>query len=210
MLAIAGSASVATSRAWTRAPDKRVWPEVEDLAFLRAFSWDVLTAALCSPVQGSAAHTCRTLRFRGRVLSRIGGAWGCTRHALKRNHRSVRQGVAPTFGSAHQAATDGVRIVVLGGIDGGRSGSRPRRSSHSTPSTRMSSDTDKQTVTVGFAGSELASPPGEPTAALHTVALSRLQHHPETRAYATRRTAEGKTQRDIKRCLKRAVAREIY
>jgi SAM-dependent methyltransferase len=76
MLAIAGSASVATSRAWTRAPDKRVWPEVEDLAFLRAFSWDVLTAALCSPVQGSAAHTYRTLRFRGRVLSRIGGVWG--------------------------------------------------------------------------------------------------------------------------------------
>ncbi len=46
--------------------------------------------------------------------------------------------------------------------------------------------------------------------ALHTVALSRLQHHPETKAYATRRTAEGKTRRDIKRCLKRAIAREIY
>jgi transposase len=46
--------------------------------------------------------------------------------------------------------------------------------------------------------------------ALHTVALSRLQHHPETRAYAARRTAEGKTRRDIKRCLKRAIAREIY
>jgi transposase len=46
--------------------------------------------------------------------------------------------------------------------------------------------------------------------ALHTVALSRLQHHPETRAYAARRTAEGKTGRDIKRCLKRAIAREIF
>ena len=40
--------------------------------------------------------------------------------------------------------------------------------------------------------------------------LSRLQHHPETRAYAARRTTEGKTRRDIKRCLKRAIAREIY
>jgi len=28
--------------------------------------------------------------------------------------------------------------------------------------------------------------------------------------YAARRTAEGKTRRDIKRCLKRAIAREIY
>lgn len=46
--------------------------------------------------------------------------------------------------------------------------------------------------------------------ALHTVALSRLQHHPETKAYAARRTAEGKTRRDIKRCLKRAIAREIF
>lgn len=46
--------------------------------------------------------------------------------------------------------------------------------------------------------------------ALHTVALSRLQHHAETKAYAARRTAEGKSPRDIKRCLKRAIAREIY
>ena len=47
-------------------------------------------------------------------------------------------------------------------------------------------------------------------AALHTVALSRLQHHAPTRAYTARRTAEGKSSRDIKRCLKRAIAREIY
>ena len=46
--------------------------------------------------------------------------------------------------------------------------------------------------------------------ALHTVALSRLQHHPETKAYAARRTTQGKTTREIKRCLKRAIAREIY
>jgi transposase len=46
--------------------------------------------------------------------------------------------------------------------------------------------------------------------ALHTVALSRLQHHPETRAYAARRTTEGRTPREIKRCIKRAIAREIY
>ncbi|MET9023977.1 IS110 family transposase [Actinopolymorpha sp. NPDC004070] len=46
--------------------------------------------------------------------------------------------------------------------------------------------------------------------ALHTVALSRLQHHAPTKAYASRRTTEGKTPREIKRCLKRAIAREIY
>jgi transposase len=46
--------------------------------------------------------------------------------------------------------------------------------------------------------------------ALHTVALSRLQHHEPTKAYATKREREGKTPREIKRGLKRAIAREIY
>jgi transposase len=46
--------------------------------------------------------------------------------------------------------------------------------------------------------------------ALHTVVLSRLAHHPETRAYAARRKAEGKTPREIKRCLKRHLARRVF
>jgi hypothetical protein len=46
--------------------------------------------------------------------------------------------------------------------------------------------------------------------ALHTIALSRLLHDPDTRAYAERRRAEGKTDREIKRCLKRYIARQLY
>lgn len=46
--------------------------------------------------------------------------------------------------------------------------------------------------------------------ALHTIVLTRLAHDPETRAYAERRRAEGKTRREIIRCLKRAVARRLY
>lgn len=46
--------------------------------------------------------------------------------------------------------------------------------------------------------------------ALHTIVLSRLTHDPDTKAYAARRTAEGKTPREIKRCLKRALARRLY
>jgi transposase len=46
--------------------------------------------------------------------------------------------------------------------------------------------------------------------ALHTVVHSRLQRDPHTRAYAERRRAEGKTDREIKRCLKRYVARQLY
>ena len=46
--------------------------------------------------------------------------------------------------------------------------------------------------------------------ALHTVVLTRLQRDDRTRAYAARRRAEGKTDREIKRCLKRYTARELY
>ncbi|MGE3835083.1 MAG: transposase, partial [Acidimicrobiia bacterium] len=46
--------------------------------------------------------------------------------------------------------------------------------------------------------------------ALHVIVLSRLRYDPATRAYAERRRAEGKTDRDIKRCLKRYIARHLY
>lgn len=46
--------------------------------------------------------------------------------------------------------------------------------------------------------------------ALHTIALSRLRFDPDTRAYAENRQAQGKTDREIKRCLKRYIARQLY
>jgi transposase len=46
--------------------------------------------------------------------------------------------------------------------------------------------------------------------AIHTIALTRIRSCPRTRAYIERRTAEGKTPREIRRCLKRYIARELY
>jgi transposase len=46
--------------------------------------------------------------------------------------------------------------------------------------------------------------------ALHLVVLTRLRYDPATRAYAQRRQAEGKTNREIRRCLVRYVARQLY
>jgi hypothetical protein len=40
--------------------------------------------------------------------------------------------------------------------------------------------------------------------------MTRLAHDPRTKAYAARRTAEGKTKKEIIRCLKRYIAREVY
>jgi len=46
--------------------------------------------------------------------------------------------------------------------------------------------------------------------ALHRIVLCRLRWDPRTRAYAQRRTTEGMTNKEIIRCLKRYVAREVY
>ncbi|MCY0924515.1 IS110 family transposase [Streptomyces sp. H27-G5] len=46
--------------------------------------------------------------------------------------------------------------------------------------------------------------------ALHTIVLVRMKYDQRTRDYVTRRTAQGMSKKDIIRCLKRFVAREIY
>jgi transposase len=46
--------------------------------------------------------------------------------------------------------------------------------------------------------------------ALHTFVTTRLRDDPDTIAYVARRTAEGKTKPEIRRCLKRYVARDLY
>ena len=46
--------------------------------------------------------------------------------------------------------------------------------------------------------------------ALHRIALVRLATDPDTRAYAEKRIAEGKSKKDILRCLKRAIARQVF
>jgi transposase len=46
--------------------------------------------------------------------------------------------------------------------------------------------------------------------ALFTIVLVRMRHHRPTRTYVARRITEGKTRKDIMRCLKRFVAREVF
>lgn len=47
-------------------------------------------------------------------------------------------------------------------------------------------------------------------ASLYRVVIGRMRRHPSTLDYVRRRTAEGKAKREIIRCLKRFVAREIF
>lgn len=46
--------------------------------------------------------------------------------------------------------------------------------------------------------------------ALHLVALTRMTYDPETRKYVEKRRAEGRTDREIRRCIKRYLARRVH
>jgi hypothetical protein len=46
--------------------------------------------------------------------------------------------------------------------------------------------------------------------ALWRIAMSRLAHNQATQTYAARRRAEGKSDKEILRCLKRYIAREVF
>jgi transposase len=50
----------------------------------------------------------------------------------------------------------------------------------------------------------------EANRALYVVALNRMRRDLRTQSYVTKRTAEGKSKREIIRCLKRYIAREVY
>lgn len=67
-------------------------------------------------------------------------------------------------------------------------------------------------VASGKRGRYRLNPGGDRQAnrALHLIAVCRLRYCPKTRAYAERRTTEGKTKKEIMRCLKRYIAREVH
>ncbi len=46
--------------------------------------------------------------------------------------------------------------------------------------------------------------------ALHTIVMVRMRQDPQTIEYVQRRVAQGKSTREIKRCLKRYVARQLF
>jgi transposase len=46
--------------------------------------------------------------------------------------------------------------------------------------------------------------------AIHVIAVTRMRCHPATIAYVQRRRADGKTDKEIRRCIKRYIARHLY
>jgi transposase len=48
-----------------------------------------------------------------------------------------------------------------------------------------------------------------PNSAIHTIAVTCMRCCPTTKDYVARRTAEGGSSREIRRCVKRYIAREL-
>lgn len=46
--------------------------------------------------------------------------------------------------------------------------------------------------------------------ALHYIAITRMSRHPATKAYLEKRIGEGRTRREVRRCIKRYLARHLY
>ncbi|MDQ3764652.1 MAG: IS110 family transposase, partial [Actinomycetota bacterium] len=46
--------------------------------------------------------------------------------------------------------------------------------------------------------------------AIHVIATTRMRTDPATQVYLARRRAQGKSDREIRRCLKRYIARQLF
>ena len=113
--------------------------------------------------------------------------------------------VAPTLKAAHGIATGtAAEMLILVGDDPERIRSEAAfaKLCSACPIPASSGKTIRYQLNRG--GNRQAN------AALYRVVIVRLRSHPPTLAYMQRRLAEGLTKREIIRCLKRFVAREIY
>ncbi len=83
---------------------------------------------------------------------------------------------------------------------------------HSEAACAMLSGTAPVPVSSGRTGRHRLNRPGDRqlNRALQVTAVSRMRGHPATQAYVQRRRAEGKTDREIRRCIKRYLARHLY
>ena len=120
---------------------------------------------------------------------------------LKRLTRSVAPTLANTFGVGTSTAAT-LLVAVGSNTDRLRNEAAFASLCGVNPIPASSGKTNRHRLNRG--GDRQAN------AALHRIVIVRLCHDPRTQAYMRRRTSEGMSKRDVIRCLKRYVAREIY
>ena len=165
-------------------------------------------AAVCARLRPDAdrladpAQAAKTaLRSLGRRIARLGAEAA----DLERRLDGLVAAAAPTTLSrlgcgTHHTAT----LLVAAGenIDRLGSGASFAHLCAAAPDPTSSGRTSGHRL--NFAGNRAAN------RALHMIVLVRLRYCERTRSYMDRRLAEGKTKKEVIRCLKRFVARELY
>jgi hypothetical protein len=153
------------------------------------------------------AGTSREQAVRQAEITRLALALAQARHQLKDNHtqllaivEDIAPGLASRFGIGPVSAAQA--IVSFSHPGRCRSEAAFAAPGGTSPIPASSGQTIRHRLNRG--GDRALN------RAIHAIALVRMRSCPRTRAYAARRTAEGKTPREIRRCLKRYIARELY
>jgi len=153
--------------------------------------------AISSPL-AAAKHALRALARRWLALAEeIAGHDLVLDELTRRSAPSLREG----FGIGADTAAE--MLIVLGdNPERIRSEAAFSKLCGASPIPASSGMTDRHRLSRG--GHRQAN------AALYRIAIVRMRFHQPTIDYVARRRAEGRSKRDIIRCLKRLLAREIY
>lgn len=141
-------------------------------------------------------------------LCALAKLWMCADEEAKRTDDAMRkmlQEHAPALiGAFGVGAVNGSAIAAAMGDDPDRFDDEGSFAAAVGASPVEVSSGEKERHRLNMGGDRRAN------AALHSIALVRMRYDERTKAYVERRTQEGKTKKDIIRCLKRYIAREMY
>jgi len=173
--------------------------------------------AIRSTVKGKAA-LCRRLRPDSDRLSEPANAAKLALRSLAGRIAGLAEEIAELDRQLALVATAAPRTTALLGISTGHAGQLLITAGqnidrlHSEAAFAALCGASPIPIASGKRGRYRLNPGGDRQAnrALHMIAVCRLRHCPKTRAYAHRRSSEGKTKKEIIRCLKRYIARQTY
>jgi transposase len=165
------------------------------------------TALAALARQDLPTHASREQAVRHAEIARLALAIGQARHQLKDNHAqllAIVGDLAPGLTSRYGIGPVSAAQAIVSFSHPGRCRSEAAFASlgGTSPIPASSGRTIRHRLNRG--GDRALN------RAIHAIALVRMRSCPRTRAYVARRTAEGKTTREIRRCLKRYIARELY
>lgn len=165
------------------------------------------TATLATLARRPPCGVSRGQAVRHAEIRRLAGALHNAAQAIKANHTemaAIVNDLAPGFTSRRGIGPVSAAQAIV-------SFSHPGRCRHDAAFARLAG-TSPLEASSGQTSRHRLNRGGDRTLnkAIHVIAVTRMRTDPTTRAYVARRRAEGKTGREIRRCLKRYIARQIY